>query len=62
VTQVLRPLQLGILSIIMLIGIVALTTELIEYEELAKIVVIPSMVLLIIVTGYSLFKTAYYPK
>src|SRR5215218_9583906 len=43
----------------MLIGIIALTTELTEYEEVAKIVVIPSMVLLIIVTGYAIFKTAY---
>jgi hypothetical protein len=57
--QVLKPLEVGILSIIMLIGIIALTTELTEYEEMAKIVVIPSMILLIIVTGYAIFKTAY---
>jgi len=56
--QVLRPVELGGLSIIMLIGIVALTTEITEYEEVAKIVVIPSMILLIIVTGYAIFKTA----
>jgi hypothetical protein len=43
----------------MLIGIVALTTELTEYEEIAKVVVVPSMLLLIIVTGYAIFKTAY---
>jgi hypothetical protein len=61
-TQVLRPLEVGILSIIMLIGIIALTTELTEYEEIAKIIVIPSMVLLIIVTGYAVFKTAYSSK
>jgi hypothetical protein len=46
----------------MLIGIIALTTELTEYEEIAKIVVVPSLILLILVTGYGLFKTAYYPK
>jgi hypothetical protein len=60
--QVLKPLQVGILSIIMLIGIVALTTELTEYEEVAKVVVIPSLILLIIVTGYALFKIAYSAK
>jgi hypothetical protein len=59
VTLLLKPLEIGILSIIMLIGIVALATELTEYEEIAKIVVIPSMVLLIIVTGYAIIKTAY---
>jgi hypothetical protein len=59
VTQVLKPLEIGILSTVMLIGIIALTTELTEYEEIAKIVVIPSMLLLIIVTGYAIFKTAY---
>jgi hypothetical protein len=57
-TQVLKPLEVGILSVIMLIGIVALTTELIEYEEVAKIVVIPSMILLIMVTAYAIFKKA----
>jgi hypothetical protein len=56
-TQVVKPLEVGVLSTIMLIGIVALTTELTEYEEIAKIVVIPSMVLLIIVTGYAIFKS-----
>jgi hypothetical protein len=45
----------------MLIGIIALAIELTEYEEMAKIVVIPSLVLLIAVTGYALFKTGYYP-
>jgi hypothetical protein len=57
-TQILKPLEVGILSIIMLIGIVALVTELSEYEEIAKMVVIPSMILLIIVTGYAIFRTA----
>jgi hypothetical protein len=61
-TQVLKPVEVGVLSIIMLIGIIALATELTEYEEMAKIVVIPSMILLIAVTGFALFKTAYYPK
>ena len=46
----------------MLIGIMVLTTELTEYEEIAKVVVIPCLILLIIVSGYTLFKTAYYPK
>jgi hypothetical protein len=46
----------------MLIAIIALTTELTEYEEVAKIVVVPSLILLIVVTGYALFKAAYYPK
>jgi hypothetical protein len=54
----LKPLEIGILSIIMLIGIIALTTELTEYEEIAKLVVIPSLILLIIVTGYGIFKIA----
>ena len=56
--QVLKPLELGVLTIIMLIGIVALTTELTEQEEIAKIVVIPSLVLLIGVTGYGMYKTS----
>jgi hypothetical protein len=58
-TQVLKPVEIGLLAIIMLIGIVALVTELAEREEIAKLVVIPSMALLIIVTGYAIFKTAY---
>jgi hypothetical protein len=57
--QILKPVEIGLLAIIMLIGIVALTTELAEREEIAKMVVIPSMVLLIIVTGYTILKTSY---
>jgi hypothetical protein len=60
--QVLKPLGIGILSIIMLIGIVALTTELIELEEITKTVVIPSLLLLIAVTGYAMFQTYTYNK
>jgi hypothetical protein len=60
--QVLKPLGLGILSVIMIIGIIALIIELIEYEEIAKIVVVPSLVLLISVTGYALFQTFRYNK
>jgi len=60
--QVVKPLGIGILSIIMIIGLIALITELIEYEEIAKVVVIPSMVLLISVTGYALFQTCRYNK
>jgi hypothetical protein len=56
-TQVLKHLELGILTIMMLIGIIALSAELIEYEEVAKIVVVPSLVLLIVVTGIAIFKT-----
>jgi hypothetical protein len=57
--QILKPVEIGLLTIIMLIGIVALTTELAEREEIAKIVVIPSMALLILVTGYAILKTTY---
>jgi hypothetical protein len=42
----------------MLIGIIALVTELTQYEEMAKIVVIPSLVLLIIVSGYAMITTS----
>ena len=55
--QILKPLGAGILSIIMIVGILALITELIEYEEIAKVIVIPSLVLLISVTAYSIFRT-----
>jgi hypothetical protein len=58
-TQVLKRLELGVLSMIMLIGIIALTTELTQYEEIAKLVVIPSLGLLIIVTGYAISKAAF---
>ena len=59
IAQVLKPLEVGLLTIIMLIGIIALLTELTEYEEVAKTVVIPSLVLLIIISGYAIFKTTY---
>jgi predicted Na+-dependent transporter len=62
VAQVLKPVEIGVLSLIMLIGIIALATELTEYEEIAKVVVVPSLILLILVTGYALFKAGYYPK
>jgi hypothetical protein len=55
--QVLKPVGLGLLAVIMAIGIVALITELMEAEEIAKIVVVPSLILLIIVTGYAIFQT-----
>jgi hypothetical protein len=58
--QVLKPVGLGILSIIMIIGILALTTELVEMEEIAKTVVIPSLILLIGVTAYAMFQTSKY--
>jgi hypothetical protein len=55
--QVLKPVGLGLLAAIMIIGIIALITELIEAEEIAKAVVIPSLILLIIVTGYAIYQT-----
>jgi ABC-type nickel/cobalt efflux system permease component RcnA len=55
--QVLKPVRIGILSIIMAIGIIALITELIEFEEIAKVVVIPSLILLISLSAYSILQT-----
>ena len=55
--QVLRPIKLSIFTIIIFIGLIALVTELTQYEEMAKILVIPALVLLIIVTGYAMFTT-----
>ena len=43
--QVLKPLETGVLSVVLLIGIVALTAELSQYEEIAKVVVVPALVL-----------------
>lgn len=60
--QIAKPLGLGALGIIMVIGIVALIAELIEYEDIAKIIVVPCLALLILVTGYSLFQTLAYNK
>jgi hypothetical protein len=57
--QVLKRVELGVLTIILLIGIIALATELTQYEEIAKVVVIPSLMLLIIVTLYELLKGSY---
>jgi hypothetical protein len=58
-SQVLKPIEIGAFSIIILIGIIALITELTEYEEIAKVVVIPSLILLILVAGYGMFKSLY---
>lgn len=55
--QLLKPVGIGVLSVIMIVGIVALSTELMEMEEVAKTVVIPSLILLIAVTGYAIFQT-----
>jgi len=60
--QVLKPLGLSILSVVMIIGIVALTTELMEMEGVAKTVVIPSLVLLIAVTSYAMYQTYRYNR
>ena len=56
--QLLKPLKLGVFTIITMIGIVALLAELTEYENIAKLVVIPSLLLLIIVSTYSMWKTS----
>ena len=53
----LSRLELGVLSIILIIGVLALTAELTEYEEIAKLVVIPSLVLLIAITCYAMWKS-----
>lgn len=58
--QILKPVGIGVLSIIMIIGIVALIAELSEFEEIAKMVVVPSLVLLIGVTAYSFFQSSKY--
>lgn len=57
--HVLRPIELGVLTLIMFIGIASLVTELTQFEQLAKYIVIPSLCLLIIVTGYTMFKRSY---
>jgi hypothetical protein len=41
----------------MLVGIIALIAEVIEYEEIAKVIVIPSLVLLIALSAYTIAKT-----
>jgi hypothetical protein len=48
---------MGILAIIMVIGIFALATELMQIEEAAKIMVIPSLILLIGISGYAMLQT-----
>ena len=58
--QVLKPVGIGVLSIIMVIGIIALSTELMELVEVAKTVVVPSLILLIGVTAYAMFQTSKY--
>ena len=58
-TQVLKPIKISIFAIILSIGAIALITELTQYEEIAKIIVIPSLVLLILVAGYAMFKTMF---
>jgi hypothetical protein len=41
----------------MIIGIVALATELMQIEEVAKMIVIPSLTLLIGISGYAILQT-----
>ena len=57
--QILKPIEITSLIIITFIGIIALIAELTEFEEIAKLVVIPSLVLLICVSLYTVFKTIY---
>jgi len=59
VMQILKPIEITSLIIITFIGIIALIAELTEFEEIAKLVVIPSLVLLICVSIYAVFKTIY---
>lgn len=54
--QIFKPLQIGLLTTILSIALLALSAELIQYEEIAKIVVIPSLVLLIMITVYTMSK------
>ena len=54
--QILRPVRMGVLGLIMVIGIIGLSAELMAIEEVAKMVVIPSLILLIAVTGYTIFQ------
>jgi uncharacterized membrane protein YkvI len=56
--QVHQPVKLGVLTVVMLIGIIALTSELTQFEDVAKMIVIPSLILLIVITGFSIFKAA----
>jgi len=58
--QVLKPVGIGVLSIILVIGIIALSTELMEFEEVAKVIVVPSLILLIGVTAYAMFQNSKY--
>lgn len=60
--QVIRPVELGILTVVMLIGIFALIAELIEFEEIAKMVVVPSLILLIGISGYAMTKAYRYRR
>jgi len=57
--QILKPMKISIFAFILLIGAMALVTELSQNEEIAKIIVIPSLVLLILVSGYAIFKTMF---
>ena len=54
--QILRPVEISLLTLIMVIGGIALSAELIEYEEIAKVIVVPSLILLIVVTIYAITK------
>jgi ABC-type nickel/cobalt efflux system permease component RcnA len=54
--QVVKSIGITALGVMMFIGIVALITEFMEVEEVAKIVVVPSLILLIGVTAYCMFQ------
>ena len=53
-----QSIKISIFSIMMLIGLIALTTELTQYEEIAKLVVVPSIIMLIGLCIYSMFKSS----
>lgn len=57
--QLMKPVKLGIFTLIIIIGVLALVAELTEYENIAKLVVVPSLVLLIAVSTYAMLKTRH---
>jgi hypothetical protein len=58
--QVIKSIEVGVLTVIMSIGIIALIAEVTQFEEVAKIIVIPSLCLLLILTGYTILKGSYH--
>lgn len=56
-TTVLQIASTTVLSLVMILFCVALLVELVEYEEIAKVLVIPMLSIGIIVSGYGVFKS-----